>query len=388
MDVDRIGLLLTASTALARTNTLAEVVTAVRHLVVGVPDPAFVDITLVDGRRRPAGEHPAAAVIRSGQPLLLADLDQVARHTPDAFDRFTAMGWKSAAAIPLPGPDGPVGALVFVWAEPTVLVDADRAVLAALAGYVALALQRARVLDDRRNAAATLQKALLTRLPEDAGIRLAARYVPAHHEDQVGGDWYDAVRLGPDRLALIIGDVTGHDLDAAATMSEYRSMLRVLAIDRDEPPSEVLRRLETAALRLGTPRFTSVLLAHLDREPAGGHTLSWANAGHPAPMLRLPDGAVEHLADRRQDPLIGYGTRAPRLDHLRHLPPGSLLLMHTDGLVEDRAVPIDEGLARVRDQLAGCAGLDVQEVADLLIAGSAGATAGREDDAALLVVQT
>jgi serine phosphatase RsbU (regulator of sigma subunit) len=240
------------------------------------------------------------------------------------------------------------------------------------------------VLDDRRTAAATLQRALLTPLPTHPGVTMAARYVPAHHEDQVGGDWYDAIRVDERRLALAIGDVTGHDIDAAAAMSEYRSMLRVLTVDRQEQPSGVLRRLEHAARLLGTARLASVLLAYLDPAP-GGHTLTWSNAGHPAAILGLPGGPVAPLPAGRQDPLIGAVRHTPRGNLTIHLPPGSLLLLHTDGLVEDRRVSIDVGTARVLDMVAAQADQDVDTLADLLISDTG---AAREDDAALLVIRT
>jgi serine phosphatase RsbU (regulator of sigma subunit) len=405
--LDRSQLLLRASTDLARTATLREVVAAVRHLVVGVLDPAYVGVSLLGARRRltlstadslppeiadrwarfaDTALTPSALAVRTGVPVLLSDADEIAAAAPDAVDTCTRMGWQSAAAVPLPGPDGPLGALVFVWKLPNTLDAADQAVLAALAGYVAQALQRAWVLEDRRTAAATLQKALLTPLPERTGLELAARYVPAHHEDHVGGDWYDVIRVDERRVGLVIGDVTGHDIEAAAAMSQYRSMLRALIIDRHEPPSAVLRRLERTVRMLGDTRLATALLAYLDPEDDGGHLLTWSSAGHPAPALRLPGGEIIPLEPDQYDPLLGAVRHTCRRNHIRHLPPGSLLLLHTDGLVESRTATIDEGIARLHAIMATDPGAGVETLADLLIT-AAGAD-GREDDAALLIVRT
>lgn len=400
----RTQLLLRASTTLGDADTVDKVIDAVRDLVTGTLDPAYVGISLLDDHHRvgltskrllppavatrwalyPASTTtPSAMAARTGKPVLVPDLDAVAATTPDALATFTEMGWQSAASVPLPGPAGPAGALTFVWKEPYAVDDEEQVVLAALAGFVVQALTRARVLDDRRTAAAVMQKALLTPLPSHNDVRMAARYAPAHHEDHVGGDWYDAISLDESRLALIIGDTTGHSIEAAAAMSQYRSMLRTLVIDRHEPPSAVLRRLETTRRTIGSDSLATVVLAYLDTDPAGGHRLTWTNAGHPAPVLRLPDGQVVALGSH--DTLIGVNRRGSRLNQTRLVPPGSLLLLHTDGLVESRTATIDEGLAGLHRLLAEHRTDDPEELADLLI--GQGGAAG-EDDIALLVIAT
>ncbi|WP_306214840.1 GAF domain-containing SpoIIE family protein phosphatase [Actinoplanes sp. RD1] len=401
----RTRLLLRASTVLAEADTLEKVIEAVRELATGALDPAYVGVSLLDDRARVAGHSlrllppavadrwalypadaltPSALAARSGRPVLLPDLAAVAAATPDALGTFEEMGWQSVAAVPLAGPDGPVGALAFAWKAPNALDDEELGIVTALAGFVLQAISRSRLLDDRRTAAAVMQKALLSALPRHDHLRLAARYAPAQHEDHVGGDWYDAISLGDERLVLIIGDVSGHSITAAATMSQYRSMLRTLVIDRHEPPSAVLRRLEHTSRTAGITSLATVLLAYLDPAPAGGHTLTWANAGHPAPIALLPDGAVEALGGH--DPLIGAARRVSRRNQTRELPPGSVLLLHTDGLVESRGATYDEGVGAVRELLARHRSAGADELADVLLR-HAGAAA-REDDVALLVVAT
>jgi serine phosphatase RsbU (regulator of sigma subunit) len=279
---------------------------------------------------------------------------------------------------------GPVGALAFAWKTPTTLDEDDLGIVTAMAGFVLQAITRSQLLDDRRTAAAVMQKALLSPLPHHDHLRLAARYAPAHHEDHVGGDWYDAISLDGGRLVLIIGDVTGHSITAAATMSQYRSMLRTLVIDRHEPPSAVLRRLEHTSRTAGITTLATVLLAYLDPSPAGGHTLTWANAGHPAPIAVLPDGTVTALGGH--DPLIGAARRVSRRNQTWELPPGAVLLLHTDGLVESRTATFDEGLRAVHDLLARHRATGVDRLADALL--RPGEAAACEDDVALLVVAT
>ena len=401
LEFERSRLLLRASTMLAGASTVDEVVDAVRDLVTGTLDPAYVGFSLLDGRDaltlastrllpgavadrwgRYTTLHttPSALAARTGEAVLLPDRATVGAVTPDAAATFDEMGWQSAASLPLVDGTGSIGALTFVWKEPHTVDEAERAVLAVLAGYVAQTVTRVRLLDDRRTAAATMQKALLTTLPEHAHLRLAARYLPAHHEDHVGGDWYDAISVG-DRLALVIGDVAGHSITAAAKMSEYRSMLRTLLVDRHEPPSALLRRLEQTGRDLGVDAIATVLLAYLDPAPGGGHTLTWSNAGHPPPSLLLGDGEVVALSGR--DPLLHAARRVSRHDFTSHLPDGSVLLLHTDGLVETRTATFDEGMTRLHRVLERHAGTAPERLADLVLEE---ATATGEDDVALLVV--
>ena len=400
LDLERSRLLLRASTTLADAGTVEDVVDAVRDLVTGTLDPAYVGFSLLDGgdslalastRLLPAAvaerwsryatlrTTPSALAARTGEAVLLPDRAAVGAITPDAATTFDDMGWQSAASLPLVDGQGPMGALTFVWKQPHTVDEAEQAVLAVLADYVAQTVTRVRLLDDRRTAAATMQKALLTPLPDHHDVRLAARYLPAHHEDHVGGDWYDAISLD-DRLALVIGDVAGHSITAAAKMSAYRSMLRTLLVDRHEAPSALLRRLEHTSRALGVDAITTVVLAYVDPAPGGGHTLTWSNAGHPPPSLLLPDGEVTVLTGR--DPLLHAARRISRRTFTHHLPAGSLLLLHTDGLVETRTATFDDGMARLHRVLERHAGTDPEHLADLVLEN---ATAAGEDDIALLI---
>lgn len=400
----RTRLLLRASTTLAGADSIDKIVESVRDLVTGTLDPAYVGVSLV-GERGIAlqsmrllpppvaaqwATYPADALtssalaIRTGRPVLLADSAAIAATTPDAVTTYAQMGWQSVASVPLTGLTGQVGALTLIWKQPNVLDSDERAVLGVLAGYVVQALTRSRVLEDRRTAAAVMQKALLTPLPDHDRVQMAARYVPAQYEDHVGGDWYDAISLDENRLVLVMGDVTGHSISAAAAMSQYRSMLRTLIIDRHEPPSAVLRRLEQTSRRAGADAMTTVLLAYLDPAPTGGHTLTWANAGHPAPIVMLPGEPADSVG--RHDVLIGGARLVSRRNQTMHLPPGALILLHTDGLVESRTASYDDGLAEVHRLLGEHQDDTPDRLAERLL--DRARTASREDDVALLIVRT
>ncbi|MDY7089547.1 MAG: SpoIIE family protein phosphatase [Actinomycetota bacterium] len=401
--LDRTQLLLRASSTLADTSTVADVTAAVRELVVGSLDPDYVGISLIDpaGRislrsgdtlppgvadrwdRYPAtARTPSALAAVTGRPLLLPDLAAVHEHTPDAAGTFREMGWKSGVSVPLPGPAGPIGALTFVWKQPYELDVFDQAVLAALAGYIGQALQRADYLDSRERVAELLQQAMLSDLPPAAPLELAARYEPAARGEHVGGDWYDAVRVAPDHLALVVGDVTGHDMRAAGQMGRLRSMLRAFVVDRHEPPSALLRRLDSAMQLLSDNTPATAILAYV-LSTATGHRLQWANAGHPSPLLLAADGTVDTLPGR--DILLGVPGRWPRTNHTRTLPPGSTVLFFTDGLVETRTDLLDDRKRQLRDVLTGLTTAPLPALLDEVFTRLTGNK--HEDDVALLAVR-
>ncbi|BEL06063.1 hypothetical protein Q0Z83_042540 [Actinoplanes sichuanensis] len=399
----RSQLLLRASVALADANTLADVIGTVRTLVTGTLDPDYVGVSLLDTdrqvnlqsggslpdrvadrwRRYPqTARTPSALAAHTGRPILLPDPAAVAEQVPDAAATFTEMGWQSGASVPLPGPRGPIGALTFVWKERYPLDAAEQAVLAALAGYVGQALQRADYLFSREQVATLLQQAMLSDLPDATPFELAARYSPAARGEHVGGDWYDAVRFEDGHLALVVGDVTGHDMLAAARMGQLRSMLRAFIVDRLEPPSALLRRLDAAMQVLGDPTPTTALLAYVQPDETG-YRLQWANAGHPSPVLLEADGTVSPLVGR--DMLLGVRRRLPRTNYSRTLPPGSTVLFYTDGLIETRTDTLDDRKRQLHGVLTGLAGAPLPDLLDEVLSRLVGDS--HEDDVAMLALR-
>ncbi|WP_433223007.1 SpoIIE family protein phosphatase [Dactylosporangium sp. CS-047395] len=398
---DRSQVLLNASVALTGTTTIDDVVAAVGRLVSNVLEPADIGIALFTGEPELAtfaplpadlagrwagfaasALHPAVNAARAGRLYVLANPEAIRAAFPQPATDLGRLGWQAVACAPLLHGDGALGVLTFAWRQPRDVDLDEQAVILTIAGYVTQALDRADHLLHEHTAAATLQQALLTPLPAIEGLHLAARYIPAHEDDHVGGDWYDAIALPGGRLALVIGDVCGHSLEAAATMSELRSMLRAFVADRDEPPSATLRRLDTACRALRQEIFATVVLARLEPAPSGGFTLLWSNAGHPPPTLLVPGAAPRLLTEH--DLLLGVDPATPRHDHVVDIAEGATLLLYTDGLIESRTSTVDAGLAQLHETLRERPGDGARRVADHVVTHTD--THRHDDDIALLTV--
>jgi serine phosphatase RsbU (regulator of sigma subunit)/anti-sigma regulatory factor (Ser/Thr protein kinase) len=239
-----------------------------------------------------------------------------------------------------------------------------------------------------RTIALALQAAMLTQLPDTKDLHLAARYLTAAEEDQVGGDWYDALVLPNGSTTLVIGDVVGHDIAAAAVMGQLRNLLRALVWDRDEPPSAVVARLDRAMRDLQIHTIATMVVVSVERpsraHPEGIGTLRWTNAGHPAPILIEADGTAFAL-DAIPDLLLGVDASIQRRDHSHVIPPGATLLLYTDGLIETRTEGIDIGQERLLDALRAHHALEPGEMLDAVLADMVGDQPG--DDVAVLAVR-
>ena len=365
----------------------------------GLPEPWQTS------RRTPLTHSFCQHVVQAEEPLVIED----AREHPLVRDNLAVrdLSVVGYAGMPLRDADGlVVGSLCAITPRPRHWSADDLAVLADLADACSSELQlravrdradhAARVaaeqwqrtqelLEERQDVAATLQRAMLTRLPQQAHLTVAARYLPADARDQVGGDWYDAFVTPDGATVVAVGDTSGHDIAAAADMGQLRTLLRGYAVDRDEPPSQTMRRLDRAMETLSIDTLATVVLGRVDRDDDGVPTLRWTNAGHPAPLLLHPDGRVEVL-ETRAELLVGVHPGAPRTDHSTALPPGSTLLLHTDGLIEQRAGDrdIDAGTARVVHSLTGQADLPLEALVDRVLEV---AHEPREDDIVVLAVR-
>ena len=253
--------------------------------------------------------------------------------------------------------------------------------LADLARLVGMALFGLRLHQVQRSVSTALQQSLLPALPVVPGLTLAARFVPAGDRLAVGGDWYDVFALSRGEVTFVVGDVTGHDVQAAARMAELRNLLRAIAVDRAGPPWVTLRRLDRVLARVGSELSATCVVAQLSDERGGARELRWSSAGHLPPVL-LRDGRAE-LLETVPDLMVGVDPRTLRSDHVRQLEPGDVVLLFTDGLVEDRNTPVTLGLRRLCELVEEHAGASPEGLADLVV----GHLAGSEDDAAVLVVQ-
>ncbi|MFD3974329.1 SpoIIE family protein phosphatase [Streptomyces cyaneofuscatus] len=243
------------------------------------------------------------------------------------------------------------------------------------------AAERLRTSERRhRETAVTLQRSLLPQeLEQPDDLRIAATYQPGGTDAAVGGDWYDVITLGAGRTALVIGDVMGRGVRAAAVMGQLRTAVRAYA-RLDLPPHEVIQLLDGLASEIDATQIATCVYAVHD--PNEGQ-LVYASAGHLPILVRHEDGTVERAADPTGPPL-GTGGWVHTSGTIA-LPPGSTAVLYTDGLVERRSEDIDEGVASLARALSGAKG-SPQVVCDRLIR-SLGVTAEHDDDVAVLVVQ-
>ncbi|TQL24574.1 PP2C family protein-serine/threonine phosphatase [Streptomyces sp. SLBN-134] len=240
----------------------------------------------------------------------------------------------------------------------------DEDIVVALAGAAGVAIENARLFAQVRDSAETFQRLLLPTLSDLSPFTAATVYRPAAEPNRLGGDWYDALVLPDGSVGVMIGDVGGHDLRAAAAMAQARSMLRALFYDRRTPPSEVLTQLDHTLHATTDIPVTTACLARV--EPGeSGWVLRWSTAGHFPPLLIGPGAETEYLYAEPGLPL-GVSTGEHRPDHTRPLPPGSVLVFFTDGLVEHPARPLDENLTALAGLAASLVSRPLQEFVQAL----------------------
>ncbi|MFF3870870.1 PP2C family protein-serine/threonine phosphatase [Streptomyces sp. NPDC001978] len=261
-------------------------------------------------------------------------------------------------------------------------VDDGDELLARLRSLTAQARERAELQRSQVELAIELQRGMLPRdLPAAPGFRLAVRYAPACHGLNVGGDWYDAFTLPDGRIALSIGDVQGHNIEAAAFMGQVRAGLRALASVTGEP-GELLARTNDLLVSLGSDLFATCTFLRLD--PSCG-VLESARAGHVPYVWATADGRSGIAEDEGGPPLgIQQGARYPVSRY--RLTTGEVFVLLTDGVVEGPALDVEDGLGQVvrLAGIAAVAGLDATSLAAAVIKGAE--RVGHDDDAAVLVL--
>ncbi|MFC8194357.1 SpoIIE family protein phosphatase [Streptomyces sp. NPDC060006] len=300
---------------------------------------------------------------------------------------FTATGMHSAAIAPIRGLRDVLGALTLGRGRRhDAFTPADLPLLEDLTRRTGLALDNARLYQRQRKVAETMQRHLLPQLPSLPGLEMTARYVPAPDASSVGGDWYDAFALATHAHALAIGDVVGHDLDAAAGMAQLRNMLRAFAWSHPQAaPSDVVTRLDEAVMHIAEVPMATMILARLTLGEDSLWRLRWTNAGHPPPLLVSHDGQAQYL-DGAHGILLGTGLDRARPDAVVVLPPRATLLLYTDGLVESPHHSIDHGLDRLRRNAASLAHRPLDSLCDSLL--EQVRPSDNDDDVALIALRT
>ena len=272
------------------------------------------------------------------------------------------------------------GGDVALWLElrvPRRVSAEDRLLVTVLVGHLGLAIQHVRQFETARETSLTLQHAMLA--PTELPPGFAVRYEPAVSPLEIGGDWYDVLRLGDHRIGIIVGDCVGRGLSAAAVMGQLRSSARALLLTGAEP-AMLLEELDAVAELIPDAFCTTVFLAVLDTDSG---EFCYSCAGHLPAVLAAPRSGPTLLADARSVPLAVH-RKASRPQASVVLPPGSTLMLYTDGLVERREVSLDEGIARVSATVAGGMNLPVDAVADAVLAEMA-PPAGYDDDIAIVI---
>ncbi|MEU1392194.1 MULTISPECIES: SpoIIE family protein phosphatase [unclassified Nonomuraea] len=322
-----------------------------------------------------ATPSPAEQVVRTGEPAFFADRAELRRAFPETAQDDGMAAW---AFLPLTVSDDTFGVCLLAFDHPRPFTAEQCATLTTLAGLMGQALDRALLYDTKDRLAHSLQTSLLPgSLPDMPGLEVAARYVPATRGVGIGGDFYDLIRLNETTAAAVIGDVQGHNMTAAALMGQVRTAIHAHAAV-GASPGDVLQHTNRLLMDLDTDLFTSCLLIYFDLRL---RTLRAANAGHPLPLLRPPNMPAE-IIDIPAGLLLGIDADAEYATVEVPFPPGAVLALYTDGLVEAPGVDLDEAIGTLAAYLTSAPREQLQQVAGTLLD-----HAPHTDDIALLLLR-
>ncbi|OMC45902.1 SpoIIE family protein phosphatase [Mycobacterium sp. IS-1264] len=331
--------------------------------------------------------EPAVQVAGEPADLSWRDLDPWLRNTfQDARHQLPL----TAKTVDRPDSPGKAQGLVAVlsgagdlalWLEfrtPRWVSAEDRLLVTVLIGHLSLAVQHVRQFESARETSLTLQRAMLPPLEPPPGF--AVCYEPAVPPLEIGGDWYDVLPIGAHRIGIVVGDCVGRGLPAAAIMGQLRSSARALLINGAEP-ALLLEQLDSAASLIPNAYCTTVFLAILDTESG---VLQYSNAGHMPALLAGPAPATTSVLTDASSVPLAVRRDEPRPQTSLVLPPGSTLMLFTDGLVERKHESIDLGIARAADVLTEALQLPLDGVADAVLRELAPAS-GYDDDVAMVI---
>jgi len=358
-------------------------------------------IVLTDGDEQVVARAAGgvATVVEREAGLRVEDVDDVvarvaAERGPVAIRDVPAAGIESSSlgpaissllAVPLVAGGQTIGSLHIGTLTRRDFPDETVDLLRLAADRASLAIARTRLYEHERRIAQELQRSLLPNvLPPVPGVTLAARYLPGGNGATVGGDWYDAIALPGGRVAVVIGDVVGRGIEAAATMGQMRSALRAILMQADDTGA-MAEQLNRFALGLGDCMLTTIVLAVF--EPATG-ILRYTNAGHPPPLI-LGAGGIEDAVylENIPAPPMGVMDTPSYVQRTLQLEPGSTLLLYTDGLIEKSTEVLDVGLDRLRDAAAAVgAGGDLDALCEGVVSKLVGAESAQLDDVTMIAL--
>ncbi|MFD7921100.1 SpoIIE family protein phosphatase [Streptomyces sp. NPDC059740] len=327
--------------------------------------------------------YPMAEVVRTLTPRFIGTRGEFARGYPRFWPHIEPLDIGSAVYLPLVVQGRAIGVMGLFYREEQLFTAADRNVMLALGSSIAQSLARATLYDQEHDLAEQLQKAMLPRrIPRVPGAEIAVRYRSARLGRDIGGDWYDVIPLPGGRVAAVIGDVQGHDTQAAAVMGQLRIVLRAYATE-GHSAATVMTRASTFLEELDTDLFATC--SYVEADLASG-VMQIVRAGHVEPLLRHADGICRPLPTAGGVPL-GLSRELGRFDYpvtTLRLAAGETLLLFTDGLVERPGEDMEESLHRLcQDVRHGS--LEVEQLAESLVEASAGRP--DEDDLALLLLR-
>ncbi|MGD1347280.1 SpoIIE family protein phosphatase [Mycobacterium seoulense] len=391
--------------ALQATDSVAGILDALLESSFGSADAASVTIGVLDGERHIRFEYSGhlpgelrdryhvteldspvvgADVVRTGESMVITDTFNLPPRYEHAV-QDTAGSVRACVAHPLRDHSGRVvGVLGLLWPTPRQFDAAELDAFGRMAELTSSALDRVRVMEREHRIAVDFQEHLLDLDRGSTAAVVAAVYEPAGETMRVGGDWYSVTPLDRGgRVAISVGDVVGHGLAAAIVMSRLRAAVAASALTAGEPGA-VLGALDRYGASVAGARCATVAYALVATEPDTGRaTVTYSCAGHPYPLLVFPDHRAVFLTSGRRLPVAikehDAQSHPPDATATAEMPPGSLILLYTDGLVERAGETLDDGLARLEAAAAECADLPVETVCTELLSRMAPRTGYRDD---------
>ncbi|MDI5973747.1 SpoIIE family protein phosphatase [Streptomyces sp. SL13] len=308
-------------------------------------------------------DYPAAQAVRTGEPVYISSRQEYRDRFPATWPLASRLSRRSWAYVPLITGGSVSAVWLAVFSAPQVFDERVRGLFDSLARGMAGALERGQGSEAELALSGGLRRSMGGAGTVPLGLSTATRYVPTGGGALVGGDWFDVIRLPHGRLALVIGDVEGHDSQASILMARLRTAIHAYAVEGHRPDA-VLTRADRFLASLDTERFATCL--YIEADPATGH-LQIARAGHPHPFLRMPDGTclIRHIPGGLPLGLLPGENDYPVAE--TELRPGELMLLCTDGLIEAGGYDLDSGWDRIRDALAPGPANDLEALADGLI---------------------